>query len=509
MFLFLLSILTFANELYISEERATLWNSSDPGYMFDDCRNPGDQTVLHCERRLAWPEGGEAVIPTKATERIYGIDYAFVQMGSEHGWIEASAIDANTRKLKSDAVLYSKPGLSAGRCREVASELNRCQSPCQGQSGERRAKCLRNCLSLEADKKSCAPKNSQNPTGQTYLRQDTEFSSVSPSRIRLKEEEFYYVKYNKEGISYTGWIHEASLSKTSLDYSEAEPEPNTATEGEAECISCEIANANPERPKSALEQRLEAIETGGYKNSNEIERFACLHSDSGIYGNEKGFSKAKFCAYFKTEQPSLKEQIRKAAIAFEIPEAIVACTLLVESGMYHRPNERKHYRGMAQFGASAVKDLKRYLDNEREPYDDMWKRYTQRPTSDFNDRYIRNTKDVEIVVGAASLYAKWFFVNRIPTTGCTGCSGSTSQPNKKDIDLFIAGYNWSPYGTGRIATLNAAELRNENIIPPPKETKGYLRKMDRCLQPGQFDKFINNSVNSSTQSRAGECNGPC
>lgn len=491
LFIFFTSFL-HATTLYIAEERATLWGPNDPGFTFRDCINPTDANLINCERRVAWPVSNDTVTPTPSRQVIRGVSYVYVVASGRGGWVEESTIDSRNVTINKNTHMYSQAGLSFARCKQADALNQRCSADCNAKQGSDRLSCLNNCSGYDAEVKSCQNKQ--------YLTQGSAITAVAPNRIRINNENYFFVSYNNNGQEVTGWIYEGSLSRISLEQDE------TATEGDY-CTDCDTETAEPE--KSAFEQAIESVATQGYKSSSELERFACLHSDSRIYGRERNFSKARFCAYYKNERPSLQAQIAKAAQAFALPEAVITCTLLTESAMFHNPAESDHYRGMGQFGAKAVADLKRYLEDPSEPYKNMWSRYTKRSTSDFNDRNIRDSRDVEAVVGAVAMYAKWFLVNRIPKTNCRGCSGSTTEPNQKDIDMFIAGYNWKPYGTAEISHLSSQQLRQPGVIPPPKETKGYFKKMEKCMRPGQFNQFTHDRSSTTIQNRGEACRGPC
>lgn len=484
----------FSQDLYITEERATLWNANDPGYTFQDCKKPTEHTYITCDRRIAWPAGGDKVTQTAATQTIRGRKYSFVQVRGQYGWLEDRFINKNNNSISSTAFMYTEAGLDQGKCRQAESQLTDCFFTCASQGkGEKEASCINSCKIHESDVKACQNK--------TILSPGTKLSSVAPSKFSINNEDFYFVNYSKEGKTASGWIYEGSLAKTSLESSNDDDE---ATEGGTDCLTCQI----PTEPEpTEFEKAIINVETGGYKSSAELEKFACMHTSSLAYGGESKFSKQRFCDYYKNTKPSIKAQIAKAAAAFQLPEAVIACTMLAESAMYFRPDEKKHYRGFFQFGASAVKDLKRYINNP--PYKKMWSSYTPRPTSEFNDDNMRNKRDIEIAVGGAALYAKWFFIDRIPKTGCKDCSGDTAKPNKKDVDLFTAGFNWSPYGTGKIAHLTSNQLRNRGIEPPPKETRNYFKKMDKCMQPGQFNSFTSDRPSGTSKTRGEKCNGPC
>ncbi|MCB0349191.1 MAG: hypothetical protein KDD37_10165, partial [Bdellovibrionales bacterium] len=189
MLLLLIILQSFSQDLYITEERATLWNPNDPGYTFEDCKNPSEYTYVTCERRIAWPAGGEKVSQTKAMQTVRGKNYLFVQIGSQYGWVEESTIDKVNKKTRSRAYMYTQAGLSPGRCTQARQLLNDCFFGCASQGkGEKEGTCINNCKPLDSEVKACGHL--------TTLETGTKFSSVAPTKFSNNGENFYFVNYS-------------------------------------------------------------------------------------------------------------------------------------------------------------------------------------------------------------------------------------------------------------------------------------------------------------------------
>lgn len=475
---------------YVYEKAATLWSSMDPGFTYKDCEEPEGKATEVCSRRQAWPLGGtplKVVRPIQRT-RINGEYLVLVKVGDVWGWantksmspryIEAQNAKFDPKSFFQDSRVYLNPNVDVRVCE--------------------------------------AKPRTQGCNDYIAVPKGTAIRRFAPFAVKSKDNEYLMVDYSDEskGIKKSGWVNIESLAPIPLN-----PRRPKKKESLAKALhlpdlfskphQCSKADCSP--TNSSTDQQIEDLfdaikDSAGlvaYKNSAQLEKFACFHSKAEIY--PKGFSFERFCSHYAGKN-KFRDSIKKAAEAFELPESLIGCTLLNESGLYFNPDENDAYPGYAQFGRPAVDDLKKKL--ERSPYKEMWKSYAGKREKDFTDHYIRKTADAEIATGAAALFMKWLLTDQIPRlSACKDCSKNNVQPNRKDVFLATAGYDWSPYGLRKIADKTPDELLELDELP--EETRDYFKKIERCLEPNQFENFISDSGADAYASRKGMCDKPC
>ncbi len=465
-------------KVYVYEEKTTLW--SDFGYTYDDCVNPqpGSYQDTACRRRVAWPEGGQEMEVIKGELRVQGEGYVLVNADGRYGWVPKRNITVDGVLLTS-SVLSPYPGPPPAACFG------------------------------EAGKASCPS-----------LKAPTKLRGVGLTHVNLKNGSYLFVRYSaSDGSTRFGWVARESLARGAPPSSEQDEAGERASE------ALPVTEAKPCPPRvspwdsvtKTLTSAQDAAEGEVHKTGAEFEEFACIHASSKLYPQEKingqpkvNFSKKKFCAHYNPkgkDKQSFRKSIARAARAFGLPESVIGCTLLIESGLYCNKAEEDEYRCYGQMGRSAIKDLTRYLKPDDSPYRKMWEAYTKRPMADFNSENIRIQGDVEMNVGAVALYLKWLLTNRLPVTQCGDCSGDPNNPNQKDLYMAVAGYNWSPYGLRKIAGISAEDLPYSKDVP--EETRNYMKHMDRCLDPGNYDKFRSRKKAGVYDEREKACQGRC
>ncbi len=478
--LLFLALSATAQERSIYVERATIWSSMDVGYTYVHCRdNPGSEV---CKRRKAWPEGGELVNQREP----YNQRTVIIQIGEKVGWIDIANVDINGKRVFRPSRVYENEDLSGA--------------------------------SFEVKK------------GDPII--------YAPRSINKNDDTYYFVdyrKWNKDTEKYelrSGWIAGSTLTKKEdIEESTAQsnqaplPRPAKPTDdnvvypapasgrgyspgpGEAVPPICEgCLRGKMGKAEDEFSDVQNGIVTGPQylKFGRDLEKFACIHSSNKLYkGN---FTQEKFCAvYANAGEKNFRGQIRKASEKFQIPESLIGCTLMVESGLAF-PEKCVEYCGYGQIGRAAVEDLNRQMDLYPD-LKNMWQAYApSRPSHHFNNQFIRKIPDVEMQVGAVALYLRWMLTKQIPGSGCRDCSQNPSQPNRKDIYLAVAGYNWSPYGIGRIASFPAEQLKNK----VPEETRGYFGLMDRCMKAGNYGSYKNPFDDAAlNRSRGAKCEKSC
>lgn len=470
-------------KVYVYEEKTTLW--SDFGYTYDDCVNPqpGSHQDTACRRRVAWPEGGQEMEVIQGQLRVQDQDYVLVNAGGRYGWVPK-------RNVSVDGILL------------VSGVL----SPYPGPPPEA-------CFTTEAGKESCP-----------MVKAPSKLLGVGLTHVTPKGKGSYlFVRYStSDGSDRFGWVARESLARGAPPMSEQEEAADQS--GEAPPVT----QAKPCPPRvtpwdsvtKTLTAAQDAVQSTVHKTGEEFEEFACIHSSRNLYleAKSKGqpgkpkvnFSKKKFCEHYNPkgkDKPSFRKSIAKAARAFGLSESVIGCTLLIESGLHCNKAEEDEYRCYGQMGRLAIKDLTRYLKPEDSPYRKMWDAYTKRPVEDFNSENIRIQGDVEMNVGAVALYLKWLLTNRLPVTQCGDCSGDPNNPNQKDLYMAVAGYNWSPYGLRQIAGISVDDLPYSKDVP--EETRNYMKHMDRCLDPGNYDKFRSRKKAGVYDEREKACQGRC
>jgi hypothetical protein len=208
------------------------------------------------------------------------------------------------------------------------------------------------------------------------------------------------------------------------------------------------------------------------KSEREIDRYMCLYHDDRIESE-------KFLETYKKFQKSAKQ----ASQGFGVPYGMIMCTMLVESGLFYNPREKKEYKGLPQFGSALVEDLNRV--KTRKPFDDMWSQMKKiNPQIEISDQAVRSSPDPAGPAAAIALAYQWIYWERLKKVNCKDCSIS-NQLNRKDLYMMVAGYNWGPYSLDKVAHKTASEMRNSP--PPPKESRDYMARMENCLEAG-YDK---------------------
>jgi hypothetical protein len=330
------------------------------------------------------------------------------------------------------------------------------------------------CLQREKDR----PKNLLNAGDRVEV---IDGSETPPMDViiggKLMQKKFYRVKSES---GYEGWISEDQITEPKA----IEPK---ATEPKGKLFPKENKEVCETKPKLGADKlKSEAgkigqavdqqIQLGKLKNDDEIKKFMCLYRHHKI-------SKDEFDEKFDVLHNAAKD----AANSFKVPYGMIMCTMLVESGLYHDPNEKDEYRGITQFGSMLVEDLNQAT--KRQPYSEMWKSYkSKNKSAEISDINIREESEPYSSAAAVAMAMKWIYNDRFKDkkVNCKDCSKDGNY-NRKDLYLMIAGYNWGPYAIHKISQKSAFEMRNTS--PPPKETRDYMERMENCWTKGHFKNF--------------------
>lgn len=334
---------------------------------------------------------------------------------------------------------------------------------------------------------------------------------------KLVPKKFYKVKVKgKNGKSFIGWISEHQITSPS-DQKEAEKEEPEVADSKP-CPPVKSKNTNSPKELGTFVKKMRddissKIELGPTKSDSEVDRFMCLYRNASINENEFSGLLKKF-----------KKAAKDAESAFQVPYSMTMCTLLVESGLKHNPNENDEYTSYGQFGSLLVEDLQKKVASR--PYSAMWNQYKSRnPSAEFTDRAIRKDGSPESATAGVAMALRWIYGERFKDVGCKDCSthkmddpraAPMKDLNRKDLYMMVAGYNFTPYSLSKLKGKTPAALLTS--YPPPKETRNYMTQMDRCMEKGQEEqlrvsgkpskkgKADKKSVSREYKSRIDECN---
>lgn len=297
---------------------------------------------------------------------------------------------------------------------------------------------------------------------------------------------FYYVEVtvkNPDGSYHRerGWMSADQMTQPEQDQEAvaeiADIKDSKKPEKPAKKPNCpplhKTAPVEASKSASEIQNRLsDQLDLGPTKSNKEINHFMCLYRRRKIDD-----------AQFDQLLPKFSKAAQKAEKSFQIPYAITMCTMLIESGLYYDSQENDEYKGFGQFGSAMVEDLSKMVKDSKSSYGQKWSRYT---SSDLTDKAVRDSADPEVATGAVALMMSWLYEQRLPAANCHDCTHN-DQFNRRDLDLMVAGYNYSPYAIDKFANLPLAKLHSS--FPPPRETRNYMTQMDRCLEKGQEKKF--------------------
>jgi hypothetical protein len=301
-------------------------------------------------------------------------------------------------------------------------------------------------------------------------------------------------------ISYrSGWVEAGHMSKIVDRKAEEEvsrtAEPDApSVEPPAEPSECSLNRNEAEHCRAAandiqnhLAKQPETVPTdlGSFKSGNQLRNYLCIYRDFNIS-----------IAEFQKKLPNLEKAATAAETAFGIPKEMSMCTMLVEGGLYHHPEDKDLYQGALQFGEPIVRQLFNEEINAGGSFHQRWKTYqklTQASTgvrAEWTDNNIRKSSSMIHVTGAAGLMMRWIYEERI--NGCKDCSKRRPKPeseklNRRDMYMMIAGFNWSPYRLEEIYNKPLWAIKHK--FPPPRETRNYILAMERCMDPNQYALF--------------------
>jgi hypothetical protein len=284
---------------------------------------------------------------------------------------------------------------------------------------------------------------------------------------KILKKNFFQVQIFKNGKLIKGWIPASQL--TPIHQYE---KPKTICEPKAKGTN--TPQALLFKLKKFQQDVEDKLPLASQKSQAEVDRFMCLYNDEGWNGEN-----------FETHFKKFRTAAKNAATSFGLPYALVMCTMLVESGLKHRPNETKEYRGYGQFGSDLVFDLSQVA--KRKPYSEMWNAFqAKHKNATLTDDSIRQSADPTASAAAIALALRWIYKERIPAAGCKDCT-SDFNFNRKDLYLMVMGYNYGPYTIGKVVERSSSSLHSG--FPPPEETRHYMTQMDRCLTKGHISNF--------------------
>lgn len=317
----------------------------------------------------------------------------------------------------------------------------------------------------------------------------------------LIKKKFYRVWYRKKDkTAVAGWISEDQLGKPNREQEDISIKPDPPVQPkECDCLptGSKQSNGAPEirreveKIKTAIVDV--AAESAGRKIDHtqkelsprktdaEIDRYMCLYRAG--HNDEADFAKhlAKF-----------KKAAKAAEQAFKVPYALTMCLALTESSLKHVT--AGEYKGYGQFGSERVSDLKKAL--ERDPYKQMWSDYKSKTNApNFTDKNIRETDSPEAAIGAMALAWRQSYGTLYPHGKCMDCTSARGDPktadmaniNRKDLYLFVGGYNFTPSQIPAMAKRTTAGLATS--YPPPEESRNYMKQMDNCMTQGEELRF--------------------
>ncbi len=286
----------------------------------------------------------------------------------------------------------------------------------------------------------------------------------------LMEKKFYFVQAQGR----EGWMSEDQLTEPAPkefpreDVKKDDPycPPKSKSANQFKGLALQI----PEL-QNAIDEK---IALAPPKSDREIDRYMCLYHDGRIKPEQ-----------FQDTYKKFQKSAKQASSAFGVPYGLIMCTMLVESGLYYNPQERKEYKGLSQFGSAFVTDLNKI--KTRAPYEDMWEKFQKvAPGAGLSDREIRSSSDPTSPAAAIALAYQWIYWDRMQQVGCKDCNISP-QINRKELYMMVTAYNWGPYSLHKVARRSPMQMRS--TPPPPRESRNYMARMENCLERGYDQSF--------------------
>lgn len=267
---------------------------------------------------------------------------------------------------------------------------------------------------------------------------------------------------------------------------------------------CQIApsiNLSPEWQAASWKPKM--------KTMTEIEKFVCIHRSSG---SSLGRDTESFCDNFSKDY---LPRILAAADAFQMPPQLLACMILIESGYQTRVRSPKGASGLAQImpgTAPTIRNLARSNPG-------AWQKYqlsilqntgvanSSTPTILSQEAFLgREGNRIDAPIFGMAIYAD-HLINQ-PAGGQTVTQrvlsmAATDLASTNDLYRVAAvGYNSGPR---RIPEAIEALSKGKANITPFRETRGYIRKIDGCLNSGEFEVTHFGVKGSLLQKRMSEC----
>ncbi len=284
---------------------------------------------------------------------------------------------------------------------------------------------------------------------------------------QLQRKNFIFVEIFKDGEVVRGWVPEGSISSPH----ELERPPQICYREAQGTNSAKSVQTQISSLRSLFEDKMPLPEM---KTPAQIDHFMCLYNEAKWDGD-----------IFKKEIQKFKAAATDAAAAFGLPYGLVMCTMLIESGLNHRPHETKKYRGYGQFGPELIKDLSAV--SEQAPYREMWSQFqSKHPQTQLTDKSIRDSADPTASAAAVALALRWIYQERLPAAKCRDCSTNLNL-NRKDLYMMVTGYDYGPYTIDKLAKRSPSSLHTGQ--PPPAETRHYMTQMLRCLSANYTSNF--------------------